>query len=285
MIRSACRFHAAFSLLAFALAVNVANGSARAENVDVPAYRALQAAEPMAAPGSTGSDFSANAPSLSGLTLLATIPTPSSPRRGYLIQAQCTAGLIVVFDREAGGSNPTLIILAGAPVEWWTRRHAGYVRYAAHGKNRNLFERGRLSDGGEGMVMFPTRSSLFVFLSILATLASPLSGVAGVYAPSGGGGGGGGGASPGGSSGAIQTNNGAGGFGGITPGAGVCGVSRSADRRHPGDLAAIGRGGCQSRVYAAAEYADDHRHRDVGWAAVILPRTARSRWPRQRRTR
>ncbi len=70
----------------------------------------------MSAPGSAGSDFSANAPSLSGLTLLATIPAPSSPRRGYLIQAQCTAGLIVVFDREAGISNPTLKILAGAPV-------------------------------------------------------------------------------------------------------------------------------------------------------------------------
>jgi hypothetical protein len=116
MIRSACRFNAAFSLLAFALVANVANGPAQAENIDIPAYRALQAAEPMAAPGSTGSDFSANAPSLSGLTLLARIPAPSSPRRGYLIQAQCTAGLIVVFDKEAGGSNPTFIILAGAPV-------------------------------------------------------------------------------------------------------------------------------------------------------------------------
>jgi hypothetical protein len=116
MIRSACRFHAAFSLLAFAAAANVANAPARAENIDVPAYRALQAAEPMAAPGSNGSDFSANAPSLSGLTLLAAIPTPSSPRRGYLIQAQCIAGLVVVFDRETGGSNPTRIILAGAAV-------------------------------------------------------------------------------------------------------------------------------------------------------------------------
>ncbi len=69
--------------------------------------------------------------------------------------------------------------------------------------------------------MFPTRSSPLAFLGILVALVSPLSGVAGVYAPSGGGGGGSGGASPGGSSGAIQTNNGAGGFGGITPGASV----------------------------------------------------------------
>jgi hypothetical protein len=117
MIRSACRVPAAFSLLAFALAANVANAPARGENIDVPAYRTLQAAEPMVAPGSTGSDFSANAPSLAGLTLLATVPTPASPRRGYLIQAQCTAGLVVVFDRETGDSNPTMIILAGAPVD------------------------------------------------------------------------------------------------------------------------------------------------------------------------
>jgi hypothetical protein len=117
MIRSACRLRAAFSLLAFAFgAAIVENGSARAENVDVPAYRLLQAAEPMAAPGSPGSDFSANSPSLAGLTLLATIPSPSSPRRGYLIQAQCTAGLTVVLDSESGGSDPTLIVLAGASV-------------------------------------------------------------------------------------------------------------------------------------------------------------------------
>jgi hypothetical protein len=117
MIQSACRLRAVLSLLAFAFgAAVVANGSARAESVAVPAYRPLQAAEPMAAPGSAGSDFSANAPSLSGLTLLATIPAPSSPRRGYLIQAQCVAGLTVALDKESGGSNRTLIILAGASV-------------------------------------------------------------------------------------------------------------------------------------------------------------------------
>jgi hypothetical protein len=117
MIRSACRRRAAFSLLAVLFgAAAVADGSARAETVAVPAYRPLQAAEPMSPPGSAGSDFSANPPSLSGLTLLATIPAPSSPRRGYLIQAQCAAGLTVVLDRESGGSNPTRLILAGAQV-------------------------------------------------------------------------------------------------------------------------------------------------------------------------
>jgi hypothetical protein len=117
MIRSVCRLRAAFSLLAFAFgAAAVANGAVRAETTAVPAYRMLQAAEPMTPPGSAGSDFSANAPSLSGLTLLATIPAPSSPRRGYLIQSQCTAGLAVALGNDSGASNPTVIILAGAPV-------------------------------------------------------------------------------------------------------------------------------------------------------------------------
>lgn len=116
MIRSVCRLRAAFPLLALVFgATGVADGSARAETTVVPAYRMLQAAEPMTPPGNAGSDFSVNAPSLAGLTLLATIPAPSSPRRGLLIQAQCTAGLIVVLDSEAGGSNPTMIVLAGAP--------------------------------------------------------------------------------------------------------------------------------------------------------------------------
>lgn len=118
MIQSASRLPAVFSLLVFMFgAVAGMNGSVRAENVAVPAYRSLQAAESMAPPGNAGSDFSANAPLLTGLTRLVTIPAPSSPRRGYLIQAQCTAGLTVVLDTEAGGSNPTQIILAGAPVD------------------------------------------------------------------------------------------------------------------------------------------------------------------------
>lgn len=118
MLRSACRLRAAFSLLAFALgAAAIPNGAVRAETTAVPAYRMLQAAESMTPPGNTGSDFSANAPSLAGMALLATIPAPSSPRRGYLVQAQCTAGLIVVFDGESSGSTPTVIVLAGAPAD------------------------------------------------------------------------------------------------------------------------------------------------------------------------
>ena len=116
MIYSPSRLRAVFSLLAFALGNGWAgSGSAQSQVVEVPVYRHLKAAEPMAAAGAAGPDFSANAPSLAGLTLLATIPAPSAPRRGYLIQSQCTAGLTLALDDQAGGSPPTLVVLAGAP--------------------------------------------------------------------------------------------------------------------------------------------------------------------------
>jgi hypothetical protein len=63
--------------------------------------------------GSNGVDYSANAPSLSGLSLLATIPA-SSTRLGYFIQAQATAGLTVALDDQAGSLTSTIIVLAGA---------------------------------------------------------------------------------------------------------------------------------------------------------------------------
>lgn len=90
-------------------------GRALAQNksVEVAASRQLGASEPMASPGQNGVDFSANAPSLAGLTLLATIPTPSAPRLGYFIQAQCTAGLTVVLDAQTGALTPTIVVLAG----------------------------------------------------------------------------------------------------------------------------------------------------------------------------
>jgi len=94
--------------------VTLGAGDAQAQAVDVPAYRQLGAGETMAAPGGNGTDYSANAPSLSGLTLLATIPAAAVPRRGYFVQAQCTAGLSVVFDDAAGTSSPTVLVLAGA---------------------------------------------------------------------------------------------------------------------------------------------------------------------------
>lgn len=63
--------------------------------------------------GSNGVDYSTNAPSLSGLTLLATIPA-SSARLGYFIQAQDTPTLTIVLDDQAGSLTPTIVILAGA---------------------------------------------------------------------------------------------------------------------------------------------------------------------------
>jgi len=90
------------------------NASAQSKSIEVPAYRQLGASEAMASPGRSGADYSANTGSLSGLTLLATIPAPSVPRLGGIIQAQCTAGLTVVLDDQGGSLAPTIIVLAGA---------------------------------------------------------------------------------------------------------------------------------------------------------------------------
>jgi hypothetical protein len=86
---------------------------AQSKSIEVPASRQLGASEAMASPGNSGADYSANAASLSGLTLLATIPAPSAPRLGGVIQAQCTAGLVVVLDDQGGSLPPTSIVLAG----------------------------------------------------------------------------------------------------------------------------------------------------------------------------
>jgi hypothetical protein len=94
----------------------IAIAAAQGKSVEVPSYRALGASEAMTSPGQNGGDYSANAGSLSGLNLLATIPAPAVPRLGGIIQAQCTAGLVVVFDDQAGALAPTLIVLAGPTV-------------------------------------------------------------------------------------------------------------------------------------------------------------------------
>jgi hypothetical protein len=110
MKRQTSRLGAAFVFLAAAAAIAPALA---AKSIEVPAYRQLGAAETMAAAGNNGTDYSANAPSLSGLTLLATIPAPLVPRLGYFIQAQCTAGLTLVFDDSAGSLTQTVAVLAG----------------------------------------------------------------------------------------------------------------------------------------------------------------------------
>ena len=115
------RPRAAFLLVALLAATGLTCGlesvaSAQDRSVEMPAYRSLGASEAMSAPGHDGTDYSANPPSLAGLTLLATIAAPSTPRLGYFIQAQCPAGLTVVFDDQPGSMAPTAVVLAGAAV-------------------------------------------------------------------------------------------------------------------------------------------------------------------------
>jgi hypothetical protein len=120
-----------------ALLVGLTGGAlAQGNTVEAPAYRQLGASEPMASSGINGSDASANAPSLAGLTLLATIPSAGSPRRGYFVQAQCSAGVTVVFDDQAGSLTPTFVVLAGAgsnggqggAVDMASMPHTGRIR-------------------------------------------------------------------------------------------------------------------------------------------------------------
>jgi hypothetical protein len=119
MILSPRRLRAAFLLPALVLIASLPTGLiggalAQGKSVEVPAYRQLGAGETMASPGQSGADYGANAPSLSGLTLLATIPAPAVPRLGYLIEAQCTAGLTVVLDDQGGSLTPTIVVLQGS---------------------------------------------------------------------------------------------------------------------------------------------------------------------------
>jgi hypothetical protein len=87
---------------------------AQGKTVEVLGYRQLGASEAMAAPGNSGTDSSANAPSLAGLSLLVTIPASTTPRLGYLVQAQCSAGLTIVLDDPTGSLTPTILVLQGA---------------------------------------------------------------------------------------------------------------------------------------------------------------------------
>jgi hypothetical protein len=63
--------------------------------------------------GTTGIDETANRASIAGYTLLQTIPAAVNLRYGLLIQAQCTAGLLVGLADAAGAV--TYIALGAAP--------------------------------------------------------------------------------------------------------------------------------------------------------------------------
>jgi hypothetical protein len=115
--RRRAAYFLATSLATTGLAVGLEGAAAESKSVEMPAYRALGASESMSAPGHNGDDYSTNPPSLAGLTLLATIAAPPIPRLGYFIQAQCAAGLTVVFDDEAGSTIPTEVVLAGPAVD------------------------------------------------------------------------------------------------------------------------------------------------------------------------
>src|SRR5947207_3672393 len=107
MSRLSRRRRAAFLLaLLLPLAIAPLPVFGQTKTVEVPAYRALGASEAMSAPGNNGGDYSANAPSLSGLALLATIPAAAVPRLGYLIQAQCRRRADNRARRPGGRARP-----------------------------------------------------------------------------------------------------------------------------------------------------------------------------------
>jgi hypothetical protein len=118
MTPSPRRLRAAFLSAALLLAAGSSfgvssNALAQSKTIDVPASRQLVASEIMGSPSQNGIDYSANAGSLAGLALLATIPALNVPRRGGVIEAQCTAGVTVVLDDQAGSVTPTILVLSG----------------------------------------------------------------------------------------------------------------------------------------------------------------------------
>jgi hypothetical protein len=116
-LRAAFLFWAAIAITVSPPMGLIGRAAAQSKAVDVPPYRQLGASEAMASPGNSGTDYSANAGSLSGLTLLATIPAPLLPRLGGVIEAQCIAGLVVALDDPGGLLAPTLIVLGGAAAD------------------------------------------------------------------------------------------------------------------------------------------------------------------------
>ncbi len=78
-----------------------------------PSDQPVLASGDYARKGITGIDESANKASTAGMTSLQTIPAATNLRYGLLIQAQCTAGLLVALSDTAGG--PTYISLGAAP--------------------------------------------------------------------------------------------------------------------------------------------------------------------------
>lgn len=125
--------HTRRRIAALALLGLAASGAALAE-IEVPQYRQLGATESLAEPANPGADYSANPPSLAGLTLLTTIPAPASPRARVEIYANCTAGIDIVLDDSAGSQTPTIVPIAGPASNgqqggsYATTAHTGRIR-------------------------------------------------------------------------------------------------------------------------------------------------------------
>jgi hypothetical protein len=144
MIRRSSRLMAALFLLACA---DPLRATAQSAEIEVPQYRQLGASEAMASPANPGADFSNNPPSLSGLTLLATIPAPAAARRKVEVAANCAAGITIVLDDQAGASTPTIIPIAGPASDggqggsWTTTSHTGRIRIYSSNANCQMAAR------------------------------------------------------------------------------------------------------------------------------------------------
>ena len=77
-----------------------------------------------------GTDWSWNAPSVAGMTLIGTIPESLS--RAYVeVMVNCAAGAIVAVDDAKGKTAPTYYPIAGNSGQggsWSSRHHTGRVR-------------------------------------------------------------------------------------------------------------------------------------------------------------
>src|SRR5712671_6418482 len=150
MTRFSRRPRAAFFIAALLLAPG---GFAHAAQVEVPAYRALGAAEAMASPAQNGSDYSANAPSLSGLSLFR-----DDPRRERAAPRLSDPGAMRrrpgARPRRSDGRARADFGRARRPVdEWRAGRLLVDGRDAAYRPHPHLFEFCHLPDGREGLVM------------------------------------------------------------------------------------------------------------------------------------
>lgn len=89
---------------------------------------------PSKQPTGNGTDAGANAPSLSGLTLLGTM-SANAARAGFEVGCNCAAGMDIVLDDQGGSITQTIIPIAGPTVDgqqgggYSNSFHSGRVRF------------------------------------------------------------------------------------------------------------------------------------------------------------